>query len=312
MRRERSGLSDLMGSSFDDFPAWSSPLDRIILTANGNLQRIVSSLSNAPVEVRVLHNERTGPGKYDRKVSISCAEEEFCIATSVVSITSPHLVKAVESKKVGLGQLFRKYDLLPQFTLLKVGKTGVNFYRVYALKAHGIECEICESFSRDLSTLGENSPLFSPHAENNSAPDSSKVESEEISKAHFGDLMSGTQAKFLTFSKAFSPLERVLISANGNVGRILSSYFNKAVAIVVEKNHCINSTAHGTDIDNQEQEQEREQKQGKEDDQERTYARCVSMACNSHRLMKAESLITVRRPGSHSKYANRCRLRIDT
>lgn len=132
----KTGLGDLMGferslpPGFAHFP----PLDRIILTANGNLQRIVSSFNNAPVQVNVLRNVQVATGKYNREVSITCAAQEFMVATSKITIRDAEMIQAVESKKVGIGQLFRKYDLLPQFTLLKTQRNGDNFFRIYVLK----------------------------------------------------------------------------------------------------------------------------------------------------------------------------------
>ena len=58
----------------------------------------------------------------------------FGQATSKITICDAGMVQAVESKQVGIGQLFRKYDLLPQFTLLKTQRNGKNFFRIYVLK----------------------------------------------------------------------------------------------------------------------------------------------------------------------------------
>ena len=47
-----------------------SPLERIILTANGNLQRIMSAYYGAPVIVDVIKTSRLENKCYDRKVNL--------------------------------------------------------------------------------------------------------------------------------------------------------------------------------------------------------------------------------------------------
>jgi hypothetical protein len=155
----KTGLGDLMGferslpPGFDHFP----PLDRVVLTANGNLQRIVSSFNNAPVQVNVLRNVQVATGKYNREVSITCAGQEFCVATSKITIRDADMIQAVESKKVGIGQLFRKYDLLPQFTLLKTQRNGDNFFRIYVLK---VRCKSCGPLHVQMSINYSNTISF--------------------------------------------------------------------------------------------------------------------------------------------------------
>ena len=60
-------------------PAEFSPLQRILLTANGNVQRILSAYYNDTVQVRVIWNEarESSPNLnvFDRKVEIVCDEK---------------------------------------------------------------------------------------------------------------------------------------------------------------------------------------------------------------------------------------------
>jgi hypothetical protein len=201
------GFERSLPHGFEDF----TPLDRVVITANGNLQRIISAYNNTPVKVTVLHNEQVQAGKYDRKVSISCGGLEFCVATTQLSVTDPGMLAAIESKQVGIGQLFRKYNLLPHFTLLKAQKNGDSFFRTYVLKAPGIECEICESFTRNLWTLGEESAAVV-----SSLPGLGRFSCDQ-NKGHFGDLMSQTNTSFSTYSDEFAPLERILLSVSASV-----------------------------------------------------------------------------------------------
>jgi hypothetical protein len=120
----------------------TNPLDRMALTANGNLQRLVSSYYDAPVEVRVAYchlrqdtiNDGTVPKRtknqnqnnktWDRKVDLIVFDQVFCTATSVITVHDAHCQALVESNRVGLGQLFRYLDLLPAFCLHDAGTFG--------------------------------------------------------------------------------------------------------------------------------------------------------------------------------------------
>ena len=134
------------------------PLDRVALTANGNLQRIVSSYYDAPVSVVVEYSEpRTAESStaienhnsnnnhngtiftndnrepvlpppppttcktWDRRVALQIFGQTFCVATSVIRVQDPQCVAWVESGQVGLGQLFRYLNVLPTFRLHRAG-----------------------------------------------------------------------------------------------------------------------------------------------------------------------------------------------
>ena len=47
-----------------------APLERVLLTANGNLQRIISSYYNTSVEVHIVHNREEQPGLFHRQASL--------------------------------------------------------------------------------------------------------------------------------------------------------------------------------------------------------------------------------------------------
>jgi hypothetical protein len=105
-----------------------SPLERILLTANGNLQRIVSAYHATPVQVNVVYNVETqSPGIFLRQVTLSLrGSTPFCRATSKVIVTCPTMKEAIASNKIGIGQLFRHFDTLPVFTLRKAERGRVG------------------------------------------------------------------------------------------------------------------------------------------------------------------------------------------
>lgn len=140
-----------------------SPLERIAVTATGNLQRIISSYYCRPVVVTCLENDEVAPGEYRRRVQLAVVfgEEErrvFCEARSRISIRSPEIEESVRRGTVGVGQLFRFYNILPEFRLVDAGRTQEGFWREYELSSSLIDCVIRENFRKDtfeLDTQGE-------------------------------------------------------------------------------------------------------------------------------------------------------------
>ncbi|CAG8625515.1 10598_t:CDS:2 [Acaulospora colombiana] len=109
-----------------------SGLERICLTANGNLQRILSAWFNKPVKIHVVKNipiDNTNPvlksfdnyeiidnncddndpvlRRYDREVKLVCENKTLCNAFSDVIVRDKKVVDLIENEGVGLGQLFR-------------------------------------------------------------------------------------------------------------------------------------------------------------------------------------------------------------
>lgn len=56
----------------------------------------------------------------------------------------------ITEENVGIGQLFQKLSVLPQFKLVNLGKTDRLFWRDYILEYQGIICQIREEFPVDL------------------------------------------------------------------------------------------------------------------------------------------------------------------
>jgi len=129
-----------------------SPIDRIALTANGNMQRIVSSFYDAPVHVYVEKCKQrctTSDAKiWDRKVHLSVFNQVFCKATSVITVHSSECAELVRSEVIGIGQLFRHLDKLPTFALLDAGRTREGgLWRSYQLQCKELTCNIREELS---------------------------------------------------------------------------------------------------------------------------------------------------------------------
>lgn len=204
----------------------ATAFERLLVTANGNLQRIVSSWFECPVSVKVLRNVKL-PEKdtWGRTVDLLCSGCEFCTAVSIVKLSEQRLVEAVESGRIGLGQLFRHFDLLPSFELLSATKSVKTLYRKYTLAAQGIFCTIEETFdTTQLSRIkckgggseGRPSPVCETHAG--------------------ADVMSGLKTNVPLEALSVpecSPFERVILTANGNIQRLTSSYLNCEVEVRV-------------------------------------------------------------------------------
>lgn len=165
-----------------------SPMERIALTANGNLQRIFSSYYDAPVRVHVDFcarrtvssvdgegrisllgvglggvdysplgkNSLEGDAVWDRVVSIQVHDVTICRATSIISVKTPECIRLIDEGLVGLGQLFRHLNKLPTFSLLDAGRTEPDrsefqggMWRTYELDCEEMRCLIHEEFLRD-------------------------------------------------------------------------------------------------------------------------------------------------------------------
>jgi len=230
------GLGDIMGGTLSPKQTTGTQsftsMERILLSANGNLQRLISSYHNSPVTVSIRKNERVAYGSYDREVVMSILGVVFARATSKVSLERDECIAAVEEQKVGIGQLFRHFNILPQFDLLHAGHTESNdsgpeltgvecLWRDYVLRAPGITCNIHEVIRSDVFEL--------------QMPEGYE-EAVTTSVASFGDIIAPT-VTFLKLPLGFTSLQRLLLSANGNVERILSSYYAKPLSMYVVLNH---------------------------------------------------------------------------
>ena len=120
-----------------------SPAQRVALTANGNLQRVLSAYHNERVTIRVLSHERESLGLWRRRVVLELADRPACVArSSVVARTRTAIEEA--SKGGGLGQLFSELGGKQEFSLLEVARADATFSRVYVLSNAHLVCHIEE------------------------------------------------------------------------------------------------------------------------------------------------------------------------
>ena len=120
-----------------------TPAQRVALTANGNLQRVLSAYHNERVTIRVLSHERESLGLWRRRVVLELADRPACVArSSVVARTRTAIEEA--SKGGGLGQLFSELGGKQEFSLLEVARADTTFSRVYVLSNAHLVCHIEE------------------------------------------------------------------------------------------------------------------------------------------------------------------------
>jgi len=127
-------------------------MERVVLTANGNLQRIMSAYYGSPVTVRVKKCQKVENSSmlYDREVDLVSGGRVFCTAVGKIQLLDESCVEAVESKKIGVGQLFRYLGALPRFVLHEAGrKEGGVLWRRYSLSCDQLTCEFTETFAAD-------------------------------------------------------------------------------------------------------------------------------------------------------------------
>lgn len=78
---------------------------------------------------------------------------KFCTARSTVIVRSADIEKAVKDGVVGVGQLFRFYNILPNFKLIDAGRSPGGFWRLYELNSDMVRCSIREEFRADTFEL---------------------------------------------------------------------------------------------------------------------------------------------------------------
>jgi hypothetical protein len=72
-----------------------TPMERIVITANGNLQRIMSAHYGAPVSVTVKKCDKIGTMLYDRQVDIMVGQKIFCEVVGSIEIYDPKCIEAI-------------------------------------------------------------------------------------------------------------------------------------------------------------------------------------------------------------------------
>jgi len=131
---------------FSQLPPGFTAAQRMLLTANGNVERILSSYYSRPVSLLVVLNHRRASATFDRQVTLLLESRQLMIAKSTCFITNEHWLAVMDEEKLSIGELFRRFDVLPTFTLHATGMVPGGFWRQYELRAHGLTCQINETF----------------------------------------------------------------------------------------------------------------------------------------------------------------------
>ncbi|KAF9228401.1 hypothetical protein BS17DRAFT_773645 [Gyrodon lividus] len=140
-----------------------------MLAAQGDLQRLLSTFFARPILVKCIYANASprlrpaspeNPITQSRQVHLLCAKRVLCIATSMVTITSPECERLFLDEKFPIGQTFRQLRRNPRFSLLNVETLAVRgkreLRRTYTLETEGFLAEILEVFpDRDMFTRGE-------------------------------------------------------------------------------------------------------------------------------------------------------------
>ncbi|KAH9987147.1 hypothetical protein BJV74DRAFT_878396 [Russula compacta] len=146
------------------WPADLTGLERIMLSAHGDLQRLLSAFFARAINIKTIYahtSPRTHVASLDepvtqlREVHLLCNGKTACIATSKVILTTPSCERLFLDEKFAIGQMFRKRQTPPQFALLECGSNTEDGRRVlwrrYTLSMEGFECDITEVFpDRDM------------------------------------------------------------------------------------------------------------------------------------------------------------------
>ena len=108
-------FGDIMSANetWIQLPEIFSPMERVVLTANGNLQRILSSYFNSPVSIQLCYNQKVESKKdslesFKRCVDLICKGKPMCRAISSIDICSQEMLSLITNDQVGIGQLFRQ------------------------------------------------------------------------------------------------------------------------------------------------------------------------------------------------------------
>ncbi|KAI9308700.1 hypothetical protein BJ944DRAFT_259794 [Cunninghamella echinulata] len=151
---------------FVRLPESFSPVERMILQASGNLQRLISAYYNVPSHVDIIYNNvistksshsssQSHHTQYDRKIKMYFADKMVYEADSILHVKDQNVLDLIEKHKYGLGQIFGHTKRSPDFMLLVVGrhgtKPGASFWRDYSLRIPDVlDCFIRETFVEGL------------------------------------------------------------------------------------------------------------------------------------------------------------------
>ncbi|KAF5375382.1 hypothetical protein D9615_007964 [Tricholomella constricta] len=134
------------------WPQELTGLERIALSAKGDLQRILSAFFARPISIALVYSNtyhhvsphqpavslslpnpsaiasasRDLPVIQTRQVHLQCSGKIVCTATSTVRITSPECAHLFLEEKYAIGQMFARMGKAPEFDLVSVGLGPVS------------------------------------------------------------------------------------------------------------------------------------------------------------------------------------------
>lgn len=83
-------------------------MERMILQANGNLQRLLSAYYNVPSHVEIIKNIKSEGINvyYEREIKMYFENEFVYNAQSILTVKDDTVLELIEKHKYGLGQIF--------------------------------------------------------------------------------------------------------------------------------------------------------------------------------------------------------------
>mmetsp|Transcript_23108 Transcript_23108/g.53109 ORF Transcript_23108/g.53109 Transcript_23108/m.53109 type:complete len:388 (-) Transcript_23108:64-1227(-) len=259
---------------------------RVVLTANGSLQMLMSAWFGAKVSVTAVKNEaipaealfggKEAPREYDRRVNIQTDQGVFCVASSRIVLSNPDAVEAVESGRVGVAQLFKYMKVLPHFWLNDAGivenEGQIRLWREYVLEGNGIQCRIREDFRPNFLHMHEGIGNGTDGSSEGDSP------TRKPSAEHMGNIMAGNQCLNLLADDAslrVHPLQRCLLTSSGTTSRIIASYYLSPVQIVILRSSEVQATTN---------------------DDMTAYERKIAMVCKGVAVARAHTVAKVDNP----------------
>ncbi|KAH8813617.1 hypothetical protein DL96DRAFT_1434429, partial [Flagelloscypha sp. PMI_526] len=125
------------------WPVSVTGTERVMLSAQGNLQKFLSAFFARPIHVslvysndfdttpsgertptltpNVLSASRDRPALQTRQVYLECEDKIVCICTSTVTMSNPHVANLFLVEKYPIGQTFSKLGQTANFELIEVG-----------------------------------------------------------------------------------------------------------------------------------------------------------------------------------------------
>ncbi|KAF5383543.1 hypothetical protein D9615_003746 [Tricholomella constricta] len=134
------------------WPQEVTGIERIALSAKGDLQRVLSAFFARPISIALVYSNtfhhvcpsqpavplslpnpcaiasasRDLPIIQTRQVHLQCSGKIVCTATSTVRITSPECARLFLEEKYAIGQMFARMGKAPEFDLVSVGLGPVS------------------------------------------------------------------------------------------------------------------------------------------------------------------------------------------